>query len=92
MINHYIDRTGLDDAGFRTAYTVLGVQRNLRILAVFTRLASDLGKPSYATLIPRAYAHLICGLEHPALAPIADMLTETLPCPTANNLQKLTQK
>lgn len=89
MIARYIARTGQDDHRFRTAYAVLGVQRNLRILAVFARLASTLGKPFYASLIPRAYAHLTRGLEHPALAPIADTLIDALPRPTAANLQKL---
>ena len=90
MITHYIEQTGQDESGFRTAYAVLGVQRNLRILAVFARLASDLGKPFYATLIPRTFAHLMRGLEHPSLAPVAPILTDILPRPTAANLQKLT--
>ena len=89
MIARYIALSGQDDHSFRTAYAVLGVQRNLRILAVFARLASRLGKPFYATLIPRTWAHLMRGLGHPALAPIAAMLIETLPRPTASNLQKM---
>lgn len=89
MVAHYIDRTGQNDHAFRTAYAVLGVQRNLRILAVFARLSSSLGKPVYATLIPRTWAHLMRGLEHPALASIADILIDALPHPTPTNLQKM---
>lgn len=89
MVTHYINRTGQNDHAFRTAYAVLGVQRNLRILAVFSRLATSLGKPFYATLIPRTWGHVVRGLDHPALAPIAAMLIDTLPQPTPANLQKL---
>jgi hypothetical protein len=89
MITYYISQTGQNEATFRDAYAVLGVQRNLRILAVFSRLVSPLGKPKYAQLIPRTWDHLMRGLAHPSLAPIAASLTETLPHPTRANLQKL---
>jgi len=90
MIAHFIHRSGVQDARFRTAYAVLGVQRNLRILAVFARLVTDLGKPHYARLIPRTWGHVMRGLSHPALSSIAPLLIETLPEPTPANLRKLT--
>jgi aminoglycoside/choline kinase family phosphotransferase len=89
MIDRYIAATGADDHGFRTAYTVLGVQRNLRILGVFARLSLEYGKPHYVDLIPRVWAHMIRGLEHPALAPVADMIRAALPAPSAENLDRL---
>lgn len=89
MISRYITAAGTDESGFRTAYTVLGVQRNLRILGVFARLSQEYGKPHYVDLIPRVWDHFIRGLEHPALAPVADLLRESLPAPTPENLDKL---
>jgi len=89
MIDHYIAKTGAEESGFRTAYTVLGVQRNLRILGVFARLSLEYGKPSYVDLIPRVWDHMIRGLDHPALAPVSNMLREALPSPSADNLNKL---
>lgn len=89
MIDHYIANTNVDSQGFRTAYTVLGVQRNLRILGVFARLSSDYGKPQYVDLIPRVWAHMIRGLDHPALAPVADIIRNSMPQPTPENLDKL---
>jgi len=89
MLQHYIDATGVDDHAFRTAYAVLGAQRNLRILGVFARLATDYGKPHYVDLIPAVWAHLKRDLEHPALAPVADLLLAALPAPTPEALQKL---
>lgn len=89
MVNRYIKATGIDDHGFRTAYAVLGAQRNLRILGVFARLATDYGKPRYVDMIPATWAHLTRDLDHPALAPVADLLREALPPPTPENLDRL---
>lgn len=89
MIDRYIAAANADDSGFRTAYSVLGVQRNMRILGVFARLSTDYGKPHYVNLIPRVWDHFTCGLDHPALAPVADLLRDSLPAPTPKNLDKL---
>ncbi|MGR3617155.1 MAG: aminoglycoside phosphotransferase family protein [Paracoccaceae bacterium] len=89
MINRYIDATGTDEHAFHTAYTVLGVQRNLRILGVFARLASQRGKPGYIDLIPRVWLHIRRALEQPAMAPMAAMILENIPLPTEENLQRL---
>ncbi|MEX0302568.1 MAG: aminoglycoside phosphotransferase family protein [Leisingera sp.] len=89
MIDRYIATAGADESGFRTAYTVLGVQRNLRILGVFARLSLEYGKPHYVDLIPRVWDHFIRGLEHPALAPVAGLLRDSLPAPSPDNMDKL---
>ena len=89
MIDRYITATGVDGHDFRTAYAVLGAQRNLRILGGFARLATDYGKPHYVDLIPAAWAHLMRDLEHPAVVPVADLLRSALPAPNPENLAKL---
>ncbi|MBI6629477.1 aminoglycoside phosphotransferase family protein [Pontibaca salina] len=89
MLTHYIKQTDADDHRFRRAYAVLGVQRNLRILGVFARLARERNKPYYLTLMPRVWEHLTRGLDHPALAPVAELLTRELPPPTPENLDRL---
>ncbi len=91
MVNHYIAATGVNDHDFRTAYAVLGAQRNLRILGVFARLATEFGKPQYIELIPATWAHLMRDLDHPALATVADLLRTALPAPTPENLDRLRQ-
>ncbi|WP_226689005.1 aminoglycoside phosphotransferase family protein [Ruegeria arenilitoris] len=91
MVNRYIDATGEKDHDFRTAYAVLGAQRNLRILGVFARLAVDYGKPQYIDLIPATWAHLMRDLDHPALVSVADLLRGALPAPTPENLDRLRQ-
>ncbi len=89
MLNHYITATGVNDHDFRTAYAVLGVQRNLRILGVFARLALERGKHHYVDLIPATWTQLMRGLENPALVSVAGLLREALPKPTAENLARL---
>ena len=91
MVNRYISATGENDHDFRTAYAVLGAQRNLRILGVFARLATEHGKPQYIDLIPATWAHLMRDLEHPALVTVADLLRSALPAPTPEHLDRLRQ-
>ncbi|MCA0870454.1 phosphotransferase [Seohaeicola saemankumensis] len=89
MCKRFIDRSGVEEHGFRTAYAVLGVQRNLRIIGVFARLATDYGKPHYVDLIPRVWDHLRRGLDHPALALVAELILDQLPAPSPDVLAKL---
>ncbi|WP_170382374.1 aminoglycoside phosphotransferase family protein [Ruegeria atlantica] len=91
MVNRYITATGVNDHDFRTAYAVLGAQRNLRILGVFARLATEHGKPNYIDLIPATWAHLMRDLNHPALVTVSDLLRDALPAPTPENLDRLRQ-
>ncbi len=86
-ITRYLDHSGQDATQFAAALAVLGVQRNLRILGVFARLARHFGKPHYVDLIPRVWHHLQTDLAHPALAPLADRLT--LPRPDDAFLERL---
>lgn len=89
MIDRYISETDQDDHRFRTAYAVLGAQRNLRIMGIFARLSLDYGKLKYIDLIPRVWGYLMRDLEHPALEPVSGLLRSTLPSPTAANLARL---
>ncbi|MBV1896359.1 MAG: phosphotransferase [Rhodobacteraceae bacterium] len=90
-IRHYLEQSGADEETFKAAYTLLGVQRNLRILGVFARLATDYGKPHYVDLIPGVWTHVMRGLQHPNLTQLAEILIPTLPKPSPENLQTLRQ-
>ena len=68
---------------FLTAAAVLSVQRNLRILGVFVRLAFVARKPHYLDLMPRVWGHLMRDLAHPVLRDLARVLTDSLPPPEA---------
>jgi hypothetical protein len=88
VLAHYLDATGLPEAPFRAAMAALGVQRNLRILGVFARLAAQRGKPGYLRLLPRVWAHVHADLAHPALAPMRPHVA-ALPEPDSAHVAKL---
>ena len=92
MITRYVTATGTDRAGFETAYALLGMQRNMRIIGVFARLSMAYGKPHYVDLIPRVWDHLMTNLRHPALADIAPLIIGPLPRPTPDILHNLRDK
>ncbi len=89
MMGRYIVATGTDATTFSTAYALLGVQRNLRILGVFARLSLAYGKPHYVDLIPRVWAHVQTNLSHPALERIKPLIDAHLPAPTRALLTSL---
>lgn len=60
-----------DMADFAKAYKILGAQRCLKILGVFTRLERRDGKAQYLAHLPRVKQYLLRNLSHPALAPVA---------------------
>ncbi|WP_310496147.1 phosphotransferase [Sandarakinorhabdus sp.] len=71
MIARYLAaRPGIDAHAFRTAYDILGAQRNIKILGVFTRLYVRDGKPAYPRFHPRLWELVRRGLAAPALAPV----------------------
>ncbi len=91
MISRYLASTNENPEQFRQAYCLLGAQRNLRIVGVFARLCLRDAKPHYVDMIPRVWAHLQDDLRHPLLQPVAQIVNETLPTPTAEMCQKLKQ-
>jgi aminoglycoside/choline kinase family phosphotransferase len=59
-----------DREAFATAATVLAVQRNCKIVGIFTRLCVRDRKPQYLQHIPRVWRLIERDLGHPALAPV----------------------
>lgn len=79
MLQRYIAGSGLDNARFRRAYTILGAQRNIRIIGIFTRLWKRDGKPHYQNFMPRMWGLVERDLAHPALADLRHWLDATVP-------------
>lgn len=78
-IVRYLAATGMDHAAFRAAYALMGAQRNLRIMGIFTRLCLQDGKGRYLDMMPRVWAAIARDLSHPALAPLAAALKDVPP-------------
>ena len=87
-IARYIAATGVDGDRFRAAYALLGAQRSLRIMGIFTRLAQRDGKRRYLAFMPRVWAALQRDLAHPALAPLVRAL-HGIPAPSAEVIERI---
>jgi N-acetylmuramate 1-kinase len=69
----------LDCAAFARVAAILAVQRNCKILGIFTRLWKRDGKTGYLVHIPRLWRLLEADLRDPALGDIARWLDRHLP-------------
>lgn len=78
MLDHYAQLAG-PSSQFEAAYHILGVQRNLKILGIFTRLWKRDGKPRYRAFQPRVWGYVERSLAHPALAPMKAWLDDNVP-------------
>jgi aminoglycoside/choline kinase family phosphotransferase len=80
MLRRYVEGAGVEDpALFRAHYEILGAQRNLKILGIFTRLWKRDGKPSYPRMHPRIWGYVERNLRHPALARVRAWLDANVP-------------
>ncbi|MEE9433912.1 MAG: phosphotransferase [Sphingorhabdus sp.] len=66
MLGYYRHETGVDGE-FGHHYALLGAQRNIKIIGIFTRLWKRDGKPRYLDFLPRMWRLLERDLEHPEL-------------------------
>ncbi len=69
----------LDADAFRTAYAVLGAQRNCKIVGIFSRLCVRDDKPGYLDYLPRVWRLLEGDLAHPALEPMRAWIDREIP-------------
>jgi aminoglycoside/choline kinase family phosphotransferase len=80
LLLHYLAAfPALDRAAYAAAYACLSVQRNLKILGIFTRLAKRDGKPVYLAHIPRLWRMVEEDVRHPSLAAVARWLDRVVP-------------
>ncbi len=79
MIQRYVSATGTPWSYIGRAYSVLGAQRNSKIIGIFTRLWRRDEKAAYLTLIPRVWRLLENNLTDPLLAPVRLWFDQHLP-------------
>ena len=80
MLERFASGAGIGDKrAFRAEYEVLGAQRNVKILGIFTRLWKRDGKRAYPAMHPRIWAYLERNLAHPALAPVRTWFEGNIP-------------
>jgi len=80
LLIRFCEKAGLKyDADFKTAYAVMGAQRNAKILGIFVRLAERDGKPHYRDLVPSVAAHFKNNLEDPKCAELKEWIGTHVP-------------
>lgn len=89
MQARYAAATGTDPGA---AWPLLAVQRNLRILGIFARLALEHGKPGYLDFLPRTWALMVEDLGHPSLSQLKTRLLTDLPPPTPAAIEDLRRR
>lgn len=85
----YARATGDAPETLAAACALIGLQRNLRILGVFARLAKLRGKPAYLQLLPRVWGHVQLALDHPAAAALVPLVRRHLPAPAPDVIERL---
>ena len=78
MLDYYVRETGVGGE-FGHHYALLGAQRNIKIIGIFTRLWQRDGKPRYLDFLPRMWGLLERDLNHPELAPLQDWIDNYIP-------------
>ena len=73
-IDYYLAQTGIAKEDFMAAYSIMGAQRNCRIVGTFARLCVRDSKPRYLKFMPRVWRHVENDLAHPLLAPVKQWL------------------
>ncbi len=86
MQARYALATGVEPGA---AWPLLAVQRNLRILGIFARLALVHGKPAYLDYLPRTWALLVEDLGHVSLIRLKTRILADLPSPTPDLIAKV---
>ena len=80
MFARFVAEAGIEDPErFRADYEVLGAQRNIKILGIFTRLWKRDGKPAYPSMHPRIWGYLERNFAHPAVAPVRKWFEANVP-------------
>lgn len=80
MLEHYTQDMMADEKhAFLNAYALLGAQRNLKIIGIFTRLWKRDGKPHYLSYFPRVWGHIEKDLQHPLLTELQDWMNREVP-------------
>ncbi len=75
----FVEAKGDSEAEGQRYVSILGAQRNLKIVGIFTRLAVRDKKPHYLHFLPRVWGHLVKDLQHPAMKPIRDFIEQHVP-------------
>lgn len=73
-IKHFSNQKNFDENHVIADYSILGAQRNMRVLGVFVRKLKRDKDDSYLQYLPRVEEYLKCDLSHDVMKPINNWL------------------
>ncbi|MDX1949869.1 MAG: phosphotransferase [Rickettsiales bacterium] len=76
MFDYFVEKLALDKAKFMQDYQIIAMQRNLKILGIFTRLKVRDGKENYLQFIPRVKNYLMQDLQNKSLENAKNFITK----------------
>lgn len=81
MLDRYFGAMGrtLDRAAYMRSYFVLGAQRALKVLGVFTRQSLKFGNHRHLAHVPRLWRHTLSNLSIPELTPVRNWIGRHVP-------------
>ena len=85
----FASATRIDYDTLANELRIIAVQRNVRILGVFAKLAEQQGRAEYIKFIPHVWDMLLEDLSTPRLSGLRDAILESLPPPDSNHLMRL---
>lgn len=76
LFDYYLEKSGCDKLSFTKDYEILSLQRNIKIVGIFSRLSVRDGKDYYLTLLPRVlnFIEMRVSSNNPIFLQIANLL------------------
>jgi aminoglycoside/choline kinase family phosphotransferase len=72
-IKHYLESSNCDKEQFLTDYQILSLQRNVKIIGIFARLAFRDNKESYLNFLPKMFKYVTIRLQDPIFSQMRDL-------------------
>lgn len=80
IFEHYLENSNCDAEAFQNDYEILSLQRNIKIVGIFSRLSMRDGKNHYLDFLPRVLNFITLRLEsrNPVLSPILSDISKLI--------------
>jgi len=78
MLQHYLEQSNCNPDQFLIDYQILSLQRNIKIIGIFSRLAFRDHKQNYLDLLPRVFGYIQPRLQDNSLVKIKNFLGQFL--------------
>jgi len=78
MLQHYLNHSDCDHNQFILDYQILSLQRNIKIIGIFSRLSARDNKQNYLDFLPRVFSYIHYRLQDNSLTTIKNFLEQFL--------------